>query len=76
MLLDVSDHRSEGFRHPLILMVDELLPDLGLHIADVEVAKLARLDELARDEVGEVGDHVTFRDDVCDDVGSFFLEFG
>ena len=57
-------------------MVDELLPDLDLHIADVEVAKLARLDELARDEVGEVGDHVTFRDDVCDDVGSFFLEFG
>ena len=57
-------------------MIDELLPDIHLEVADVEVDELSLCDEATGDEVGEEGDHIFPRQERGDDVRPAYLEDG
>ena len=39
--LNIFNNAFQRFGHPLIFMVDELLPNIDLHIANVEIAKFS-----------------------------------
>ena len=61
MGLDIFDDRFQTLGKPFVLVVDQLLPDIDVDIADVEVTKLALLDQGAGDKVGQKRDHVALR---------------
>ena len=58
--LNIFDNAPQGFGHPFIFMVDELLPDINLHIANVKVAKRSRFDGFAGYKIGQKGYHIAF----------------
>ena len=57
-------------------MVYKLLPDVDIHIADVEVAESAGFNVLLRDEIGQIGYHVALAEDVGDYIGAPYLKVG
>ena len=65
--LNIFDNTYQCFGHPFIFMVDELLPDIYLHIANVKVTKLSRFDGFAGYKIGQKGDHIAFRYDMRND---------
>ena len=55
-------------------MVYQLLPDVYVKVADVDIAELSRVDEGLCDEIGKKGDHLAFRNDRGDDVGTSYFK--
>ena len=58
--LNIFDNAPQGFGHPFVFMVNELLPDIDLHIANVKIAKRSQLDGFAGYKIGQKRDHIAF----------------
>ena len=56
--LNIVDKRLEAFGDPFVFVVDKLFSDLNIHVGDVKIAKIARIDKISGYKIGKVGDHV------------------
>ena len=51
-LLEILDERLQALGHPLVFMIDQLFPDVGLHLGNMEINKLALPNLLRRHKFG------------------------
>lgn len=52
--LDIINKCPQAFRYPFVLMINELLPYIDIHVYDVEVAQLSRFDHMLGNEIGQI----------------------
>ena len=57
-------------------MMDQLLPDVDIHVRNVQVAERPRLDLLSGHEIGKERDHVAVRQYARNDTGPPDLQNG
>ena len=70
MRFDVVDKGAQALGEPLVFVVDQLLPDVSVNVAHVQVAELSFGDIGLGYKIGKVGDHITFGEKMRDDIGS------
>ena len=68
MFLDIFDDCFETLGHPLVFMINQLLPDFHIHVGDIQIAKHTGIHQRLRYEIRQEGNHIAFGKQRCDHI--------